>query len=129
MKDCGKWFYDETFSEALSIFTQLYIYTVNRKKKKINIYLYSSTLRRACYSIIISSVYILFPDKKESSYRDMFEKPKRNFLILRLILSSINYLQSNITINRRVSRKYLGTNGKQRLIEEIILIWISCTYI
>lgn len=58
MEDCEHWFCDGTFSVTPPIFTQLY------------------TIHGVYYSNVVPSVYVLLPDKKEQSYRRMFEALK-----------------------------------------------------
>jgi len=65
MSECDNWFCDGTFSVAPPIFAQLY------------------TIHGVCYSNVIPSVYVLLPDKKEKTYRHMFE-------ILKSLKSNLN---------------------------------------
>jgi len=58
MENCEHWFCDGTFSVASPIFTQVY------------------TIHGICYSNVIPSVFVLLPDKKEDTYRRMFDALK-----------------------------------------------------
>jgi len=58
MVNCDNWFCDGTFSCAPQIFQQLY------------------TIHAVYYSNVIPSVYVLLPDKKENTYKLMFQALK-----------------------------------------------------
>lgn len=58
MAQCNNWFCDGTFSSAPSLFYQVYI------------------IHAVQYSNVLPSAYILLPDKKEITYRRMFQALK-----------------------------------------------------
>lgn len=58
MTQCNNWFCDGTFSSAPTLFYQVY------------------TIHGVQYSNVLPSVYVLLPDKKEKTYRRMFQALK-----------------------------------------------------